>query len=86
MTKTGMTGHVWNNGQHSQLRLEVSDLQEFIMRCGWTSVESIEGLTPEAEREIARLEALSEIVSDGSGLGWWQARLVTSEPALTPDN
>jgi len=80
-----MIGHVWSNGRHSQLRLEVSDLEEYIARCGWTAIESIEGVTPEAEREIGRLGALSSIASNDSGIDWWQERLITSEPALTPD-
>ena len=79
-----MIGHVWSNGRHSQLRLEVADLEEFIARCGWTVAEDIEGLTDEARREINRLEALPEIECNG-GRPWWEQRLIASEPTQTAD-
>lgn len=80
-----MIGHVYSNGQHSRLRLSVDDLEEFIMRTGWTSVELIEGLTDEGRQRIAELEAREYIEGTGEGLAWWDKRLISSEPALTPD-
>ena len=80
-----MIGNVWSNGKHSRLRLETSDLEEFLVRCGWTAIHDIEGITDEARGEIARLEALPYIEGTETGYDWWATRLISNEAALTPD-
>jgi hypothetical protein len=81
--------NVYSNGKHTRLRVEVADLSELIARCGWTVTEGIENLTPEGRREIARLEALPYIEMPDrdteSALAWWNSRVVSRAPAVTPD-
>jgi len=78
--------NVYHNGKHDRLRVDTADLENLIYRSGWTVTHDIENITPEARAEIERLETLDFIgPEDSGGIAWWNARLVSSEPCLTPD-
>jgi hypothetical protein len=81
--------HVYLNGKHTTLQASVEDLEQFIFRCGWTIVNDIEGLTPQGKAEIERLESLPFITmptqDSQTALAWWNERVISQEPALTPD-
>jgi hypothetical protein len=86
-----MIAHVYSNGYHTRLRIAPADLEELIMRCGWTITESIENLTPDARTEITRLQAQDFVQSQFSqdaadaARAWWTTRVIDRTPALTPD-
>lgn len=80
-----MVANVYRDGKHTRLRVTVFDLEELIVRCGWTVVHQIENLTPAAMREIRRLEAKECVEQNGSGTEWWKERVISEASALTPD-
>jgi hypothetical protein len=86
-----MVAHVYSNGYHTRLRITVADLEEVIMRCGWTITEQIENLTDEARAEIQRLGAQEYVQSQFSqdnpdeARAWWTTRVIDRTPCLTPD-
>lgn len=81
-----MIANVYHNNTHSQLKIEVADLEELIARSGWTVVENIENMTAEAREEITRLEGQEYLETSGQGIEWWRVRLVSETPTLTPDS
>ena len=86
-----MIAHVYSNGNHTRLRIAPPDLEELIMRCGWTIIEQIEGLTDEARAEIERLQGQEFVQTkfsqdDAEGArAWWTERMIDRTPCLTPD-
>jgi hypothetical protein len=80
-----MIANVYHNGKHSRLSVKVADLEDLIMRCGWTVVDQIENLTDAARQEVKRLEERGYVESSGGGIEWWKARLISEEDSLTPD-
>lgn len=77
--------NVYTGGFHYRLRVSAADLEELIMRCGWTVVDGLEQVGEEERQELKRLDSIGSVQSNGSGLNWWQERLLTFEPCLTPD-
>lgn len=69
-----------NNRLKARLRVSVSDLESLIGRCGWTVVDSIDGLTSEARNEIVRLESLPYIelpnMTTLEAIAWWNSRKI----------
>lgn len=83
--------NIFSNGYHQRLQITTEDMEELIVRCGWTIVDGIKGLTEEGRAEIERLRAQPYVTSkfdsndtQGAQL-WWQKRLISKTPALTPD-
>jgi hypothetical protein len=87
----GMVAHIYSNGMHTRLRVSVTDLEELIVRRGWTIVNAIEGMTDEARAEVDRLRALEYVEGMSTSdqfavIDWWRSRLISAEPCgVTPD-
>lgn len=90
-TSTGMRAHVYSNGYHYVLQVRATDLEELIVRCGWTVCDQIEGWTEAGRAELTRLEGKPYVESRfktdeaEAARGWWLERELTREPALTPN-
>ncbi len=70
-----------------RLRLAPEDIEEIILRCGWTILNDARDISPADRAEMDRLlekecvEELEQTTEDASA--WWRARMIPDE--MKPD-
>jgi hypothetical protein len=82
--------HYYGNWEHWKLDVsDPADIEEAIMRCGWTILNDAESVTAEDRAIITDLESRPYIESrypNGQGREWWDAHAGLVETGiLTPD-
>ena len=88
-----MIAHVFDNGYHYRLSIATRDLEHLVYRCGWHILNTlpndagyIEHVSHDAREEIDRLRNLIFIdATVPNPESWWNQRLISATPKLTPD-